>query len=1381
MVNRPSEPTAVATKASLVTLSIDGRDLQVDAQTTILDAAVANGISIPTLCHDPRLTTSARCGLCLVEVGGGELVKACETAVSKGMKVITLNPRIEEARRERLNELLSDHNAYCEPPCHYACPAGIDIPGYLAAISQGEDAEAVRIIKERLPLPRIVGRVCPRPCESECRRVQVDEEPVAICNLKRFAADHASEGKGKGKGKPAVAKDKTAAPTGKRVAVVGSGPSGLTAAYYLAKAGHGVTIFEKDDRPGGMMLNGIPPYRLPREAISADIDEILELGVDLKLGSRVGEDISVDDLETQGYSAVFLAIGAQCGSTGSIPGAEDAEGVFPAVDFLREANAGTWKKPLGRTLVVGGGFTAVDAARSALRLGADEVTIVYRRTREEMPATADEVNEAEEEGAQIRLLTAPVAALHSDGRLTGITCQLMEMGEPDDSGRRRPVPVPDSEFTLDADSLILAIGQEVDGSDLGDTCEFTAAGTLAADKLTLLTSRPGVFAGGDCETGPATVVEAVAAGRRAAVAIDAYISGRDPQSACAAPGARLERHQPSFFDIGAQPLSAERRSPIPVLPLAKRKGFDEVETGFDEATARKEAGRCLQCFCHEASICDLQRLAIEYDAGTKEFKGEVGQFRLIDGSPTLQLDRKRCIQCHTCVKVCDELEGYGVYEVSKSEYPRLNSTSYRASGCVSCGQCIEACPTGALVNLQLKDFRAWQVEKVRTTCPFCGTGCNYDLNVVDGRVVGVTTAEDAPANGRSLCVKGRFHTDMIHSPERLTTPLVRKNGKLQEATWDEALDLMATRFREVKDQHGPNAFAALSSARCTNEENWVMQKFVRAVMGTNNVDHCARTCHAPTVAGLANSFGSGAMTNSIDEVEGCDALFIIGSNATEAHPVIGGKMKRAARRGAKIIVADPRHIELVDHAVLWLQQTPGTDAALVNGMMNVIINEGWADQDFIDSRCEGYDDMWKVVQKYPPEVASEITGVPADKIREAAEIYAKTAKAGIFYTLGITEHTTGTANVINLANLAMVTGHVGVPNAGVNPLRGQNNVQGACDLAALPNVYSDYRSVTDADAAALFEQAWGVELSRDLGFRTPEMLDTAVDGELKAMYIMGEDPVLTDADANFVRKALSNLDFLVVQELFLTETAMMADVVLPAACYAEKDGTFTSTERRVQRVRKAVDPPGQARADWEIVTDLSARMGYPMPYDSPADIFEEIRALTPTYGGISYERMDACGLQWPCRDQDDPGTQFLHEDAFARGRGKLMGVEYEAPAELTNDTYPMLLTTGRMLYMYNVSTRNSSALDSFAPHERTEINPTDAEAAGVADGDEMRVTSRRGSVVTHAKVTERVPPGVMFMTFHFRETPVNELTNSAYDPVCMTAEFKVCAVNIEKA
>ncbi len=534
------------------------------------------------------------------------------------------------------------------------------------------------------------------------------------------------------------------------------------------------------------------------------------------------------------------------------------------------------------------------------------------------------------------------------------------------------------------------------------------------------------------------------------------------------------------------------------------------------------------------------------------------------------------------------------------------------------------------------------------------------------------------------------------------------------------------------------------------------------------------------MAGLATTLGSGAMTNSISEIVGNEVLFIIGSNATEAHPIIGNKMKQAHLRGAKLIVVDPRRTEIAEHAHLWLQLKPGTDNALVNGILHTIISNGWQDQAYIDERTEGFDSLWETVKDYPAERAAEITGVPAETIVAASELYATTRKAGIFYTLGITEHTVGTANVMNLANLAMITGHLGIENAGVNPLRGQNNVQGSCDMGALPNSFPGYPSVLDDEAKEKFHKAYGVRMPGMTGLRIPEMFDFAAEGTLKAMFIMGEDPALTDADANHVRKALNNLDFLVVQNIFMTETAKYADVFLPAALYAEKEGTFTNSERRVQRVRKAIDPPGQARPDWDIIQDLGKRMGIPWHYDSPEDVFEEIRAVTPQYAGMTYARMGTQGLQWPCPTEDHPGTKYLHKGQFTRGKGLLQGIRFQQPDELTDDEYPILLTTGRMLYHYCTMTRLSQNLEWLRPYELAEVNPADAERLGLVEDELVRVSSRRGSITTRITVTERVPPGTMFMTFHFKESPVNELTNAAGDPVTMTAEFKVCAVRMEK-
>ncbi len=790
--------------------------------------------------------------------------------------------------------------------------------------------------------------------------------------------------------------------------------------------------------------------------------------------------------------------------------------------------------------------------------------------------------------------------------------------------------------------------------------------------------------------------------------------------------------------------------------------------------------------CEKAGDCLLQQYCYRYGVEHTSFvKGATKALEIDDDNHLIERDQNKCILCGKCVRVCHEVQATNAVDFAGRGFDSTVTTSFdhplAQDFCRFCGQCVDLCPTGALVNKQLKGTRTWERTKVRTTCPFCGTGCNFDLNVANGKVVGVTAAYDAPVNQGSLCVKGRFHADLIDSPDRVTTPLIRKDGNLEVATWDEALDLVASRLLEIKEQHGSDALAVVSSARCTNEDNYVMQRFARAAVGTNNVDHCARICHAPTVAGLATSFGSGAMTNSIGEIEFNDVLFIIGSNATEAHPVIGNKMKKAHLRGAKLIVVDPRRTELAEHAHLWLPIRPGTDNALINGLLYLVITNGWRAAEFIEERCEGYDDLWAVVQHYPPERVSEITGVSVAQIREAAELYALTPKAGIFYTLGITEHTTGTANVMNLANLAMVTGHVGVENAGVNPLRGQNNVQGSCDMGALPNVFPGYRAISDPANVALLEDLWGVKLSEAMGLRIPEMFDMAVYGKLKAMYVMGEDPVLTDADANHVHKAMSSLDFLVVQDLNLTETARYADVFLPAACYAEKDGTFTNTERRVQRVRKAVEPPGQCRSDIDIICELSRRLGYEMGYRSAQDVFGEIRTVVGSYAGMTYQRLGTIGLQWPCPDTEHPGTRFLHAESFPRGKGLLQGIDYEPPAELTDEQYPILLSTGRMLYHYNIMTRHSANLDSLRPCELAEISPQDALDLGLEDGDVARVSSRRGSILSRVTVTDRVPAGMAFMTFHYKESPVNELTNGAADPVTQTAEFKVCAVKVEKA
>jgi formate dehydrogenase alpha subunit len=536
-----------------------------------------------------------------------------------------------------------------------------------------------------------------------------------------------------------------------------------------------------------------------------------------------------------------------------------------------------------------------------------------------------------------------------------------------------------------------------------------------------------------------------------------------------------------------------------------------------------------------------------------------------------------------------------------------------------------------------------------------------------------------------------------------------------------------------------------------------------------------------TVAGLAAAFGSGAMTNSIEEIEMADVILATGTNTTENHPVLSSRVKRAVRqRGAKLIVIDPREIDLVKYATLWLRQKPGTDVAVLNGLMNVILSEGLLAKDYVENRTEGFEALKATVAKYTPQYVEKISGVPAEDLQKAARLYAKASAASILYCMGMTQHTTGTDNVKSVANLAMLCGMVGIEGGGVNPLRGQNNVQGACDMGALPNVLPAYQQVANDEIRAKFEKYWNVTLPPKPGKTIIEMMDAAHKGEIKALYIMGENPMMSDPDITHVKAALEHLELLVVQDIFLTETARLADVVLPSACFAEKDGTFSNTERRVQRIRKAVLPPGQAKADWEIIAAIGTRMGYPMSYASAEEIMEEIRQVTPSYAGITYGRIEQEGIQWPCPNTEHPGTRFLHKDRFSRGLGLFHAIEYIPPAEVPDEEYPLLLSTGRVLYHYHTGTMTRLSQGSMerCPESLLEINPGDARRLGFGEGDRVRITSRRGSIEAKATLTSRSDEGMVFMNFHFHEAAVNLLTNPALDPIAKIPEYKVCAVNV---
>ena len=1110
-------------------LNIDGKEVCGVQGQTILEVARENDIFIPTLCYDERTEIYGSCGLCVVEVEGNpKLCKACATTISPGMVVMTNTDRVIESRKTNLELLISNHNGDCKAPCSRACPAGTDCQGYVGLIANGEYEEALELIKHKIPLPASIGRVCPHPCEAQCRRGLVDE-PIDIMGLKRFAADYN------------MMEDINFIPeiadeTGKKVAIIGGGPMGLSAAYFLRQYGHDVTIYDAMPKAGGMLRYGIPEYRLPKDVLDAEIDIIETMGVDIVTNTKVGEDIAFETIREEN-DAVLLGIGAWVSTGVGCPG-EDAEGVIGGIDFLRKV---VRNEPIDfgkRVAIVGGGNTAMDACRTAVRLGAEEVYNIYRRTKEEMPADRLEIEEGEEEGVIFKNLTNPLEIVKDEnGHVKQVVLQVMELGEPDASGRRRPVPIEGKTETLDVDTVILAIGQKVDAECFN--VEKTRKNAISYDESTYMTSLPGVFAGGDCGNDKISIaIEAIADAGKVAEIIDGYLNGEAVSYVKPYFVERTDITEKTFEDRErlcrerAEQLNAEER----------KDNFSEVVyDGLTEDQAVREASRCLECGCHDYFECKLVNFANEYNVEPARFDGEKNLCDFEDMHPFILRDPNKCILCGLCVRVCDEVMGVGALGLVNRGFdtvvmPALGM-SLKDAGCESCGQCVKVCPVGALQEIQTVQKEVPLDPVVtETTCSFCSVGCSLNLESCGNMLMKANAADEGYVNRGISCGKGKWGFDQAVLEGKQTDPLIAKGDSFRLTDYHEALVMAAKKFEAVKVRHGEGSVAVAISDRYTNEEAYAMKKFAQ-ITGAKVL--CFNNRHNA----LSDVFGLDASPNTIDELLSADVILATGY-MKKKNPVIWNRIREAAKAGAKVIAINTPDIK-TDFSFAHKVIVAENDTDVLLGFAKALLDQGCG------AGLEGYEAF--------AEAVKDVT--VTDEVREAAELYKNAKHAMSVFQQNIISVEAATL----LADIAALSGHIGSPRNGILEVRPKNNSQGIADL--------------------------GIRSGRE-----------AMEG-VKGLIIFGEDP----ADFDF-----SELEFLMVSDVYLTETAKKADVFIPGTGADCADGTYVNTERRLLPVEAAIDED-VTFSNWEIAAELAHVYEEEFGFDDEIDISVEMDQVHPLY------------------------------------------------------------------------------------------------------------------------------------------------------------------------
>lgn len=1206
-------------KNETIKVTINGQEILTTPGKTILAVVKEHNLDhIPTLCQDDRLEPYGSCFLCVVEVKGlNKLIPACSSPVNDGMVIYTDNEKIRSSRKTALELLLSNHYADCIGPCIDACPAHVDAQGYIALIAAGQYEEALKLVKENNPLPLSIGRVCVRNCETSCRRNLIDD-PVTINFLKRYIADIDHE---KGKWKPIIKKK-----SNKKVAVIGGGPAGLTCAYYLRCAGHAVTIFEKLPQLGGMLRYGIPGYRLPKKILDAEIDWILSTGIQVKTGAAMGRDFNLAALEKEGYDAVFLGVGAHKASSMRLEGENETQGVTRGIDFLREVIMKGAPRLNGTVLVVGGGNTAIDAARTALRCGADKVKIVYRRSLNEMPAHPEEIHAAQEEGVEILFLTNPKSIVREGAKLKAIECLEMKLEAAGPNERPRPVPMPGSEFILPCDYLIGAIGQQVDAAFLkeDEQCELDRSGAIIVDNETMQTTIPRVFAGGDAVSGPDTAIGAIAHGKRAAGVIDYFLETGQVKPA--------KKKFFSFKHKLSEPAKSEfehftklPRTQMPHLPADQRtKNFNEVELGLQEAQAQEETIRCLECGCSEYFDCSLRKYADDFEIDIARYAGEARKYMVDSRHPYIVLDSNKCINCSRCVRTCSrvlDVSALGfVYRGFKAVVKPAMEKELRLTTCVACGNCIDTCPTGAISEkFPFKILGPLPKENRETICSFCSIGCRINFKVINKDTFYIAnTGENVLEwqNKGYLCVKGRFGHRYINQPGRLLKPRLKKNGALIEEEWEPAIAYAADKIKKIIDKYGPDSVAVTASPKLSNEELYLLQKLTRAGFKSNNISSFSQLLNAGDMHVLDNVIGGAISTASFQDIENADAIVLMNADAAEENLILELLMKKGRENKAALVAIDSAPTKLIKPLDIRFETKPGSAHALLNGMMKEVIEHGLIDKDFIARSTDGFPQLEKQLKGFTKEKVAALTGVAPGKYDSLIEMITKPGTDIVFIYDFDSAGEKAKNELPAVVDFLLLTNRLNRKNNGLIILRDYSNSTGAAAMGIDPGYLPGFVKYDETREIERIAKYWKTDLQNIFKSSDMNLKEKLRQGKIKALLIFGEDPLVVSAN----REYLKGVEFLLVQDMYDTQTVQQADVVLPAVSPIEQDGSYTDCEGRVQDTR-AVIAAKTGHSNRQIIGRLAGHFQAGFDYKTALDIFAEIKEVNRLYSDYSNEAL----------------------------------------------------------------------------------------------------------------------------------------------------------------